>query len=113
MSTWTAEPVRVEGLAEPRSADDADDHARSSHVVESGHMKTLFEVIDPFFCDVNLSHLEGDDLVCQKHGFMWALPRPYCNAISDETIALIEYAANAQNTLAVIARAAQRYTHVT
>jgi len=67
--------------------------------------------IEPFYC-LEWSY-EGDDMVCHKHGFMWEGHRAFCNAISDEMIALITYAGEAYMALNDIRSAVNRHTIVT
>lgn len=69
------------------------------------------KTIEPFFCDTG--HLEGEDYICDKHGYMWEDTRPFCNAISDDLIELIWYTGSLENELRFIANATARYQNVT
>lgn len=53
-------------------------------------MKAPHKLFEPFWCSE--THMEGDDLVCDLHGFMWESHRQYCNAISKEQEAFLKAA---------------------
>lgn len=56
--------------------------------------------LNPFLCTD--WHREGDDIICNLHGFMWPVERPFCNYISDELKELLVVHSKLLNSLEAI-----------